>query len=345
MKTNVTKNRKNDHIQICLNEKVNFIQSNGFEKYEFIHNAITEVDINKIELGVKFIDKEINYPFLISCMTGGTNKANDINKELAICAETLRIPVGVGSQRQALENDKYHSSYKIIRKNAPTVPILGNIGAAEVSKMQNFDGIKLLIDLIEADVFVIHLNSTQELFQKEGNTNFAGLLNNIEKLTHYISTPIFIKEVGNGIDFNSAKKLLDCGVKGIDVAGAGGTSWQKVEMFRNKKSLDNYFSNWGLPTSYCIKEVVKLKEKYDFYLIGSGGITNGVEIAKAFALGADLCASANVVLKSLVNNGIDGTIIQINKWFNDVKKIMYLTGSHTLKDLNHKKLIKIEDLY
>ncbi len=345
MKKNETKNRKNDHIQICLNENVNYTKSNGFEKYEFIHNAITEVDINKISLSKSFFNKEINYPFLISCMTGGTNKANDINKELAICAETLKIPVGVGSQRQALENNKFHSSYKTIRKNAPTVPILGNIGAAEISKMKSFDGIKLLIDLIEADIFVIHLNSAQELFQKEGNTNFVGLLNNIEKLTNFISVPIFVKEVGNGIDFSSAKRLLDSGVKGIDVAGAGGTSWQKVEMFRNKKSIDNHFANWGLPTSYCVREVGRLKEKFDFYLIASGGITNGIEIAKALALGADLCASANIVLKSLFNDGIDGTIIQINKWFYDVKRIMYLTGSQTLAELNQKKLIKIEDLY
>lgn len=345
MKRNVTKNRKNDHIQICLNEKVNFSKSNGFEKYEFIHNAITEVDINKIELNIKLFNKQINYPFLISCMTGGTNKATDINKELAICAETLKVPVGVGSQRQALENDKFHSSYKTIRKNAPTVPIFGNIGAAEISQMKNFDGIKLLIDLIEADVFVIHLNSTQELFQKEGNTNFVGLLKNLEKLTKFTSIPIFVKEVGNGINYSSAKQLLECGVKGIDVAGAGGTSWQKVEMLRNKKPIDNYFANWGLPTSYCVKEVSQLKEKNSFYLIASGGITNGVEIAKALALGADLCASANIVLKTLIDDGIDGTIIQINKWFNDVKKIMYLTGSQTLIDLNQKKLIKIEDLY
>lgn len=345
MNKNTTRNRKNDHIQICLNEKVNFTKSNGFDRYEFIHCATTEVDLKEIELKTKFYNKEISYPFLISCMTGGTNKANDINKDLAICAETIKIPVGVGSQRQALENDKFHSSYKTIRKNAPSVPILGNIGAAEVSKMNNFDGIQLLVDLIEADIFVIHLNSAQELFQKEGNTNFSGLLKNIEKLTKVISVPIFVKEVGNGINFLSAKQLLETGVKGIDVAGAGGTSWQKVEMLRNKKSIDKYFANWGLPTSYCLKEVFQLKETFNFHLIASGGITSGVEIAKAFALGADLCASANDILRTLVNDGIDGTINKINEWFNDVKKIMYLTGSQTLAELNQNKLIKIEDLY
>ncbi|MFH0733643.1 MAG: type 2 isopentenyl-diphosphate Delta-isomerase [bacterium] len=344
MKKSFTQNRKKDHIQICLNENVDFKQSNGFEKYSFIHHAVTEVIINKISLSTKFFEKTISFPFLISCMTGGTKEAENINKELAIAAETLNIAVGVGSQRQALENDLYHESYKLIRKNAPTIPILGNLGASEISKMKNLDKIQQLIDLIEADAFVIHLNPAQELFQKEGNTNFYGLLKSIEKLSKKINIPIIAKEVGNGIDYNSALKLLNVGVKGIDVAGSGGTCWQAVEMRRNN-NINNNFLDWGLPTSYCINDVKRLKDKNNFILIASGGIRNGIEISKAIALGADICGSANPILKILFDKGINGVVDTINSWFEDVKKIMYLTGSLSLQELDKTKLIKTEDLF
>ncbi len=344
MQKTFTQNRKKDHIEICLNEDVSFTKTTGFEKYSFIHNAVTEVLMKKISLNTKFYNKTISYPFLISCMTGGTTEAENINRDLAIAAETLNIAVGVGSQRQALENNTYHNSYKLIRKNAPTVPILGNIGAAEISKMKNFDRIQELIDLIEADAFVIHLNPAQELFQKEGNINFSGLLKNIEKLSKTIQTPIIAKEVGNGIEYQASLKLLNAGVKGIDVAGAGGTNWQAVEMKRNN-NINYDFIEWGLPTSYCIKEVKKHKPEFDFILIASGGISSGTEIAKALCLGADITASASPILKMLIARGIEGVIETINNWFGDVKKIMYLTSSQYLSELDKTKLIKTEDLF
>ncbi|MFZ5947927.1 MAG: type 2 isopentenyl-diphosphate Delta-isomerase [Stygiobacter sp.] len=337
--------RKKEHIEICLTDKILFDKSNGFENYIFPHNAITEVDINKIDLSLKFFDKKINLPFLISCMTGGTNESERINEKLAIVASELNIPIGVGSQRQALESQNLHSTYKVVRKNAKNVPVLGNIGAAQVADSKNIvDEIKFLIDLVEADSMVIHLNPLQELFQKEGETNFKGLLNNLEKLTSKISIPFIAKEVGSGISKDVAKKLLNVGIQGIDVAGSGGTSWAKVELIRNKMS-NEFFGNWGLPTSYCVRTVSKLKKEYKFVLISSGGITNGIEIAKSIALGADLSASARIILKEIINKDVDSVKNLIINMFNDVKKIMYLTGCQNLKELKKIKLIKKSELF
>ena len=337
---NPTSKRKKEHIELSLTDKVAFrSKTNGFENYDFEHYAITEVDLSKISFKTSFLKKKVDYPFLISCMTGGTAEAENINARLSVAANNLNIPLGVGSQRQALENKEYHNTYRIIRKNAPSIPILGNIGAAQIVSMENFDAINFLVDLVEADAMVVHVNPLQELIQKDGEPQFLGLLKKIKKLVKQINVPVIIKEVGAGISAKAAEKLLDCGVKGIDVAGAGGTSWSGVEILRNKNGKYEEFWDWGLPTSYCIKTVGKLKKKYDFTLIGSGGINSAVEAAKALALGADLVASARIVLQTLDKHDVKGVENLITEWFDYIKKVMYLNGSSSLKELRKNKLI------
>ena len=342
----ITSRRKKEHLELSLSSDVSFkSKSNGFEYYDFIHDAATEVELDKINFETKFFKKKIYYPFLISCMTGGTKQAENINAKLAIAAEELKIPIGVGSQRQALENKKFRNTYDIIRKNAKSVPVLGNLGAAELVRLKSFDPIKLLIDLIEADVFVIHLNPLQELIQKEGTPNFKGLLKSLQQLIKEINVPVIIKEIGAGISANASVKLLDTGVKGIDVAGAGGTSWAAIEILRNKSKTNDYFWDWGLPTSSCLKENMKLKKDYKFALIGSGGINSAIDAAKALALGADYVASARTILKELDRNGIEGVKSLITDWFETIKKIMYLTGSNSLIELRKNKILRRELLY
>ncbi len=347
MKKNIidkTSKRKKEHIELCLTDKVSFKEkTNGFGFYDFNHFAITEVVPEEIKFQTKFLGKKINYPFLISCMTGGTVEAESINAKLAETAEQLKIPVGVGSQRQALENDKLLNTYKIIRKNAPTVPVLANIGAAQVVQQKN--ELRKLIDMVEADALVIHINPLQELLQPEGEPNFKGLLKSIEKVVRKIGAPVIVKEVGSGISFEVAKKLLDVGVKGIDVSGAGGTSWAGVELLRKKENSENVFWDWGLPTSYCIKEVSKLKKKYNFTLIGSGGINSGMDAAKAFALGSDIVASARTILQELDKNNVKRVLDLIQNWFSTIRNVMFLTGSSTLKELRKNKIIRKDSLY
>ena len=336
-----TSTRKKEHLELCKTDKVKFkTKTTGFENYEFKHYAITGVDIDKIEFKTRFLNKKINFPFLISCMTGGTDEANNINAQLAVVAENLGIPIGVGSQRQAIENDRFSRSFKVVRENAPNVPVLSNIGAAQVVQLKSISPLQKIIDMIEADALVIHINPLQELLQDEGEINFKGLLKKIRTIVKKIKIPIIAKEVGAGISYEAAKKLLEVGVKGIDVSGAGGTSWAGVEILRTKKNKDNHFWDWGLPTSFCIKEVFKLKKKFKFTLVGSGGISNGLDAAKALALGADFVASARPVLMQLNSVGIQGTEKFIEDIFNEIKQIMFLTGSKNLKELRNKKLLE-----
>lgn len=338
-----TSERKKEHLDLCINGEVGFkVKTTGFERYDFVHYAITEVEIDKIDFRSKFFGKEINYPFLISCMTGGTEQAENINAQLAEAAEELKIPVGVGSQREMIENGKFSNTYKVIRKNAPTVPVLSNIGAAELVKYKSPGNFQKMVDSLQADALVVHVNPLQELIQPEGTPYFKGLLELFEKLVKFLDVPVIVKEVGSGISYQAAKKLLDAGVKGIDVAGAGGTSWAGVEIMRKKSYAEKFLWDWGLPTSFCIKETAKLKKKYKFTLIGSGGINSGLDGAKAFALGADVIASARTILKELNSHGIEGVKNIIINWFEDIRKIMFLTGSSDLKKLRKYKLLRRE---
>lgn len=341
-----TSKRKKEHLEICLKKEVSFkTKTTGFDKYEFEHYAPTEVVFDKINLESDFFGKRITFPFLISCMTGGTYESTDINSHLAAAAKELNIPIGAGSQRQALENKEFFKSFQIIRKKAGNVPVLGNIGAAQIAAADNpKEMILKLADMIEADAIVVHLNPLQELFQKHGDTNFSGLMESLAKICSEVSIPVIVKEVGAGISGTAAQKLLEAGVKGIDVAGAGGTSWSAVEMIRNK-NYDEYFREWGLPTTYCLNEVKKLKKNYNFTLISSGGINSGIEVAKSLALGADMAASARIILKEVVENGTGGVVDLIKNWFITVRKVMYLTGADNLQSLARVKLIKTEDIY
>ena len=278
-------------------------------------------------------------------MTGGVEESENINAQLATAAEELNIPIGVGSQRQALENEKFRETYSIIRKNAKSIPVLGNLGASELVKLKSFDPIKLLIDIVQADAFVIHCNPLQELLQPEGSTKFTGLLKSLKKLIKEIEVPVIVKEVGSGISPRAATKLLEVGVRGIDVAGAGGTSWAAIEILRKNSKKEDYFWDWGLPTSYCLRENSRLKKDYNFTLIGSGGINSAVDAAKAFALGADFVASARIILRELDANGVNGVKNLITDWFETIRKIMFLTGSKLIKDLRKNKLIRRELIY
>jgi isopentenyl-diphosphate delta-isomerase len=344
---NITSNRKKDHIKICIEEDVSFKDKTaGFEKYEFEHYAITEFTLDEIDLSTEFFGNKISYPFLISCMTGGTVEAESINAKLAEAAKILNIPIGVGSQRQLLEDDKYLESYKIISKIADTVPILGNIGASEFSKFNNpSEKIKYLTGAVNASAIVIHVNPLQENFQNEGTPNFKGLINNLEIICKEVSVPVIVKEVGSGISKTAARILLNCGVRGIDVAGAGGTSWSGVEMRRNNSLPDEYFWNWGLPTTFCIKQVSELKKEFNFLLIGSGGIKKPEDCAKALALGADISASAGILLREVAAHGVEGLTDLLLTWFTTLRKIMYLTNCKNIKQLSNVNLLKKEDMY
>ncbi len=339
------KNRKKEHLELCATDAVAFkTKSAGFDRYDFIHSATTEVDIQEISFAAKFLKKPTDYPFIISCMTGGTDHADNINLQLAETAKSLNIPLGIGSMRFALATTQFDNVFKSIRSASGNVPLLANIGAAQIIEMKkNFDPLKRLADVLESDAFIVHLNPLQELLQHNGQADMRGLMAAVKQFVKEIHIPVIVKEVGSGISLKDAKRLLDAGVKGIDVAGSGGTSWSGVEILRNGDGKNSEFWDWGMPTTYCIRETAKLKKNRKFVLIGSGGINSAFDAAKALALGADHIASARTILQTLQKDGIEGTIALIKGWFDIIRKIMYLTGCDSLDKFDERVLIKKED--
>ncbi|MGD1044004.1 MAG: type 2 isopentenyl-diphosphate Delta-isomerase [Bacteroidota bacterium] len=358
MKMTRTSSRKQQHVNISLTKDVAFrTKSSGFDRWDFLHNALPEINLSDIDPSTVFLGKKIALPFIISSMTGGYAKAERINRQLAEVCVKKKIALGVGSQRQALENARYHRSFSVARETAPDIPIFGNIGASEVAKLRDVSPIARLVDLIQADGFAVHLNPLQELLQPEGNTNFRGVLDGIELLAKSLPVPIIVKEIGAGISVDVARRLVDVGVKILDIAGAGGTSWAGIEILRrkngkvkknwgdgtrNKKvksSNAEMFWDWGIPTVEALKSVYYLKsETSSLKLIASGGISNGIDCAKSIALGADFIASAMSILQALASGGTEAAIGLIDQWEWELKGAMFLTGSCSITELQKQIL-------
>jgi isopentenyl-diphosphate delta-isomerase len=291
-------------------------------------------------------------------MTGGYAEAERINRQLAEVCLQKKVAMGVGSQRQALENVRYHRSFSVAREIASDIPIFGNIGASEIANLRDASPIARLVDLIQADGFAVHLNPLQELLQPEGNTNFHGVLDGIELLTKSLPVPIIVKEIGAGISADVAQRLIDVGVNIIDFAGAGGTSWAGVEILRRKngeetekkwrgestkkkvkRSNAEMFWDWGIPTVDALKSAYHLKsESPALKIIASGGISNGIDCAKSIALGADFTASALSILQALTVGGTEMAIELIDQWEWELKGTMFLTGSRSIAELQKQIL-------
>ena len=353
MKHRTTTSRKRDHVLLTVNKDVTFIEKTaGFEQWEFVHNALPEIDLSDVDTTTTFLNKEISFPLMISCMTGGYKEAERINRELAEVCEEIGVPMGVGSQRQAMEESTYHSSFSVVRKAAPSIPIVGNIGAPEIAMMKDVSPIVKLAEMIRADAFAVHLNPLQEFLQPEGNTNFRGVLRGIEMLVRQLPVPVIVKEIGAGISAEVALRLINAGVTIIDVAGAGGTSWAGVEILRQEKSQQpkkstkgssqrNPFWDWGIPTAIAVKEVASLREQFPaLRVIASGGITGAMESAKAIALGANLTASARPLLRHLMHGGKKELLATLGQWQHDFRGIMFLLGTPSIDALNRTNRIR-----
>ncbi|MDT9546389.1 MAG: type 2 isopentenyl-diphosphate Delta-isomerase [Chlorobium sp.] len=347
--TNSTAERKHSHVDICLKGDVAFSTlTTGLEHYRLRHNALPELSYATLSTESEFLGKKIGAPLMISSMTGGYTQAAELNGKLAEAAERFQLPIGVGSMRQALEESSHRDSFAVVRRHAPTTQIFANIGAPEIAKGLSNDDLRTMMELIRADGLIIHLNAAQELFQPEGGTDFRRVLDKVAAITAKLSVPVIAKEVGCGISAPVARQLLIAGVQVIDVAGAGGISWQKVEEARYTRRFgtDDRFSNrgleellnWGIPTAECLVEVNALRENQTkpFSLIASGGIQSGLDIAKSIALGADLAASAGALLKALYSGTLEETL---STWMNDLRAAMFLTGSATIAELQNNRPI------
>ncbi len=333
--------RKKDHIKFTVDEQAQYSQSTGFQRYQFVHNALPEIDFEDVSTEKVLLGRTFSFPLFISSMTGGYSEAGQVNAIIAEFCQEKNIPFGVGSQRAMLEDDSLTDTFSIVRKKAPNAFICSNIGGVQLIGGLQKDSIKRMIDSIEADAIIVHLNPLQELMQPEGDRNFKGVLDGIEHLIKKTTIPVIVKETGAGISQSVAKKLLNVGVSVIDVAGAGGTSWAKVENLRESNFEPNIdFDEWGISTTHCLIDISKIKQPQDFELISSGGIRSAFDIVKSLCLGADFAASAQPFIKAISVNGLEGAEELFLKWEKDLKTILTLLGCQSVDDLksSHLKL-------
>ena len=335
-----TQTRKADHLRICLEEDVQFHRlTNGLEKYRFTHCCLPELDFEAVDLSTSFLGKKLYAPLLISSMTGGTQQAKTINYRLAEAAQNHRLAMGVGSQRIAVENPDVAHTFAV-RGLAPDAVLFANLGAVQLNYTYGMEQCLRVIEILEADALILHLNPLQECIQPNGDTNFKNLLEKIHNLCQQIAIPVIVKEVGNGISVAMAQKLIEAGVQAIDVAGAGGTSWAKVESERAEnhlqRRLGNTFADWGIPTADCI---VQIREQYpEIPLIASGGLRNGLEVAKAIALGADLGGLAFPFLQA-ASQSPEALEELVQLLLAEIKTVLFCTANANLTELKQSNVL------
>ncbi|MFM7423713.1 MAG: type 2 isopentenyl-diphosphate Delta-isomerase [Elainella sp.] len=340
----VTQRRKADHLRVCLEDEVQFQVTTGLERYRFRHCCLPELDWQEISLDTAFLGKPLAAPLLISSMTGGTEFAQLVNYRLAAAAQRHGLAMGVGSQRVAIENPEVISSFAV-RSVAPDILLFANLGAVQLNYTYGLAECQRAVDWLEADALILHLNPLQEAVQTRGDTNFRDLLSKIAQLCRRLSVPVIAKEVGNGISGPMAQQLLEAGVRAIDVAGAGGTSWAKVESARasdaRQRRLGQTFANWGIPTADCITAVRSVAPELP--LIASGGLRNGLDVAKTIALGADLAGLALPFLQAAAESE-EALDELIDILIAEVTTVLFCTGATRLADLRTDRLERIVPL-
>jgi isopentenyl-diphosphate delta-isomerase len=343
-----TSSRKEDHIDICCNyaEKIQMNQTTGFENVHLIHKALPEINFDEIDLTTSFLNHEFKYPIFISAITGGTVKTEKINQKLAKMAEQFGIGMSVGSQRVALEEGKRKEAFLDLRKIAPTAFLASNLGAVQLNNDYNYKHIQEIADMISANAAVLHLNPLQEVIQPEGDTNFKELLPKIKKLSKKVKQPLIVKEVGAGISYELAGELIEHNVAAIDIAGAGGTSWSKIEAIRAKQQnypikskVGELFKDWGIPTAVSTIEIGSKMPDLEF--IASGGIRNGLQAAKALTFGAKLVGIA-FPLACLASTSTEKQLLDwLEQFIYELKTAMFLVGASTIEDLQLAPLVVI----
>lgn len=336
-----TQQRKADHIRICLDEDVQFrANTNGLERYRFTHCCLPELNRSEIDISTTFLGKSLGAPLLISSMTGGTEQAKTINFRLAEVAQHYKLAMGVGSQRVAVEKPEVGHTFAV-RSQAPDIILFANIGAVQLNYSYGLEECQKVVDLLTADALILHINPLQECIQANGDTNFKGLLDKINDLCSKLTVPVIAKEVGNGISAAMTQKLLEAGVTAIDVAGAGGTSWAEVESERgltaHQRRLGQTFGDWGLPTAECITSIRAISP--DIPLIASGGLRNGLDVAKAIALGADIAGLALPFLQAAAES-VDAVDALVQLLMAEITTALFCTGNATLSDLKQSNALK-----
>lgn len=338
------KARKADHIRINLEENVQFPQlTTGLERFRFVHQALPELDMTRVDLSVMLFGRKVQAPLLISSMTGGTEAAERINRNLAIGAQARGIAMGVGSQRTGIEVGETAYSFRV-RQEAPDILLFANLGAAQLNKGYTVDHCRRAVDMIGADALILHLNPLQEAVQADGDWNWAGLLGKIGQVCASVGVPVIAKEVGWGINGPLARRLAEVGIAAIDVAGAGGTSWTEVEYHRapteRLRRIARTFADWGIPTADSLIQVRQAAPELP--AIASGGIRDGIDVAKCVALGATLVGLASPFLRAATVSD-EAVVDTIDLLADELRIAMFCAGAGDVAALREPGRLVVSD--
>lgn len=330
------KNRKADHLAITASGAGGFRSASLLNEVNLVHNALPELDVNAIDLNTPLLGRVLSAPLMLTGMTGGTEEASAINKQLAAIAERLCIPFGLGSMRAMFVNPELTRTYQV-RDVAPNVFLLGNFGVVQASQMTTAQ-VRSALDQLDANALCVHLNPAQEMAQPGGDRDFRGGLVAIKRLHEELGLPVLVKETGCGLSPAVVRELDALGVGAIDVSGAGGTSWVAVEAQRSsptslEQAVGQDFWDWGIPTAAAIGWARQQNTRAT--LIASGGIRTGLDAARALALGADVVGVAQPALKALKEGGPEGAERYLQGLIAGIRTACLLTGSASAKQLRY----------
>jgi len=330
-------------LRINLQHDVQFEEvTTSLEDYRFIHQALPELDLTDVDLSTTLFGKRVGAPIVISSMVGGIEAAGRINRNLAQASQAMGVAMGLGSQRTAIEDWEAAPTYQV-RDIAPDILLFANLGAVQLNYGYGTRECRQAVEMIGADALILHLNPLQEALQHDGNTNFAGLLGKIERVCRELTVPVIVKEVGWGISEGVARRLAEVGVAGIDIAGAGGTSWSEVERYRapceSSNNIAATFASWGIPTAESIE--MTRRGAPETAIIASGGIRNGLDVAKAIALGADAGGIATPFLKA-ANSSAEAAMAAIQEVMEGLRISMFCIGVASLKELKGSPLLRMK---
>jgi isopentenyl-diphosphate delta-isomerase len=337
--------RKDSHLALALGEGIESpAGASGFGELRFDHDALPEIDEDVVSTEVELLGKRLAAPIVVGAMTGGTPRAGEVNRRLALAAEACRVGMALGSQRKMLEDPATRATFAV-REAAPGLPLLfGNVGAVQLNYGVGAREVRRLVEAVGADAFLFHLNPLQEAIQPEGNTRFSALLPKLRDLIPAVGVPVLLKEVGSGISRTTALKIRELPVAGVETSGLGGTSWSKIESLRTadpvQRTTGELFARWGIPT---VESIAVCREVMpDRVVIGSGGIRNGIEVAKAIAVGADAASLALPLLRA-ADRSVEEAVLALRRVIEELRTAMFVTGCRTVADLRRRPLTRARD--
>jgi isopentenyl-diphosphate delta-isomerase len=328
--------RKADHLDLCTDGDVGFrAKTNLFDAVDFVHDALPEMAVGDVDLSVEFAGKRLNAPLVMAAMTGGLDRAHAINRDLAQVAEELGIGFAFGSQRPLL-TEGIIDGYQV-RDVAPTALVLGNIGVVQ-ARAASDQALEQMLETSGADALCVHLNPAMEVIQPEGDDDFRGALETIGRLVEALDVPIIVKETGCGLSRSVGERIRSLGVEWVDTSGSGGTSWVAVEAQRaddGRRQIGDTFWDWGIPSAGSVAQLSGL----GLGICATGGISNGLMIAKAIALGATVGGIARPFLQAHAKGGIDGVRTLATRVIDEIRITALLTGSRDMEALGNAPLI------